>query len=368
MPDPYFSELKYLGGPTLDFVEVTVDAGTDISDLEVTIYFADGTIRSSNSLVGIVPNTIAGRDVYVIDTTSSGTFNGLALHNGISLSDSSTGTVYSFLSFDDTPTPVTATEGPANGLTSTEIGMAGAGSSLESTDGTSYTLQTNPTPGSIPCFTKGTQITLPGDRYAPIEALAVGDEVCVADGGTSTIRWIGRKVLRREDLALNAKLLPVRIVAGALGNGFPKRDLLVSRQHRILVRSIIAERMFEQTEVLVSAIKLTGLPGIFVDDTVCGLEYFHLLFDRHEIIFAEGAPSESLFTGPEALHAIGAEARDELLAIFPELSDMETSPSYARLTPSSKQQEKLISRHLKNKKPCLGGQDIVNYSGSGFNL
>ena len=86
----------------------------------------------------------------------------------------------------------------------------------------------------------------------------------------------------------------------------------------MLVKSKIAERMFGVSEVLIPAIKLVGMPGIYIDqDTDC-VDYFHLLFDQHEIIFAEGAPTESLFTGPEALRSISPEARYEILQIFPE--------------------------------------------------
>ncbi|WP_424939693.1 hypothetical protein [Aliiroseovarius sp. S253] len=158
MADPYFSEIKYLGGPTLDFIEVAVDAGTDVSSLVVTIYNSNGSIRSSNPLDGLTATTVAGKDIYVIDS-STATFTGLAKHNAIALSDD-TG-VYAFYSFDDNAATVTATEGPALGEgPSTEIGMAGAGESLETTDGgTTYVVQPNPSPGSIPCLTAGTMVS-----------------------------------------------------------------------------------------------------------------------------------------------------------------------------------------------------------------
>ena len=357
MPDPYFSELRYLGGASLDFIETAVDAGTDISDLEITIYFSDGTIRSTNTLAGITPTTIAGKDVYVIDTSSSGTFNGLALSNAVSLSDSSDGTVFSFVSFTDTAAAVTATEGPADGLTSTEIGSAGAGSSLESTDGTSYTLQTTPTPGSIPCFTSGTMIAVPGGTQE-IEQLSEGDLVLTKDRALRAICWIGRRKYTAQQLEQNPKLRPVRIMAGALGQGLPERDMLVSRRHRMLLQSKIAERMFGKSEVLIPAIKLTELPGIFVDQTVQSVEYIHLLFEQHEIIYAEGAPTESLFTGPEALKSISPEARQEILSIFPEVKKLDYRPKPARFIPPRKSQKQLIARHLKNSRPCISPENI----------
>ena len=133
MPDPFFSELKYLGGASVDFIEVAVDAGTDVTDLVVTVYRENGTIRSSNDLSVLTPTTVNGKDVYLIESGDATNFSGLALREAVSLSEN--GTVFSFVSFDDTAGVVSPTVGPAAGLTSTDIGMAGSGSSLETTDG-----------------------------------------------------------------------------------------------------------------------------------------------------------------------------------------------------------------------------------------
>jgi hypothetical protein len=174
-----------------------------------------------------------------------------------------------------------------------------------------------------------------------------------ADDRMEQVRWIGRRQLGRRELEANPKLYPVRISMGTLGNGLPLRDLWVSRQHRMLVQSKIAERMFGRSEVLVSAIKLTGVPGIFTDESVKQVGYMHLLFEKHEIIFAEGAPTESLFTGPEALEAMDASARQEILEVFPELASLEFAPEPARYIPTGKMQRHLIARHSKNGKPLL---------------
>ena len=101
------------------------------------------------------------------------------------------------------------------------------------------------------------------------------------------------------------------------------------------------------------SIKLIELPGIFVDETIESVEYFHLLFDRHEIIYAEGAPTESLFTGPEALKSLSPEAREEILTILPEVAKLDYSPEPARYIPPGKLQKQLVARHAKNNKPLL---------------
>lgn len=200
------------------------------------------------------------------------------------------------------------------------------------------------------CFCRGTLISTPsGNRE--VESLTIGDHVCRTNGPPARLRRIFSTKICNSRLANDARLRPVRIMAGSLGMGLPKRDLLVSRQHRILVSSNIAERMFGCKEVLIPAIKLTELPGIFVDDAVKEVEYFHLLFDQHEVVYAEGAPTESLYTGPEALKAVSPEARQEILNIFPEVTDLNYVPEPARFIPSKRLQKKLVERHLKNGKP-----------------
>lgn len=204
----------------------------------------------------------------------------------------------------------------------------------------------------VVCFARGTGIATPAGRRR-IEQLQVGDDVLTRNNGPQQIRWIGRRRIGSDRLRSNPRLRPVRIRAGALGNGLPMRDLLVSRQHRMLVHSRIAGRMFGAPEVLLPAIKLVELPGIDVEESAESVEYFHLLFDRHEIIHAEGAPTESLFTGPEALKAMSPEAREELFTIFPELEAPGHAPQPARYIPPGKQQRRFIARHIENNKPLL---------------
>src|SRR5690606_24870473 len=117
------------------------------------------------------------------------------------------------------------------------------------------------------------------------------------------------------------KLRPIRIRAGALGNGTPSSDLVLSPQHRVLVRSRIAQKMFGATEVLVAARQLLLLDGIDIATDLTEVEYFHMLFDRHEVVISNGALTESLYTGAQALQAVGKAARDEIFTLFPQLGE-----------------------------------------------
>jgi len=121
----------------------------------------------------------------------------------------------------------------------------------------------------------------------------------------------------------------------------------------MLVSSKIVERVCGTSEVLISAIRLIDMPGIYVDENVQEVVYFHMLFDRHEVVFSEGAPSESLFTGPCALNSISQAAREEVFTLFPELRDRDYTPLPARLIPTGALQKKFVSRHSKNNKPVL---------------
>lgn len=203
----------------------------------------------------------------------------------------------------------------------------------------------------VVCFTSGTLIATKQGKV-PVEKLVAGDLVLTSSGDYKPLVMNMCRTLSVETLTTNHKMRPIRITAGALGNGLPTRDLLVSRQHRMMVQSKIAERMFGSAEALVSAVKLTMLPGIFVERDDAPVTYHHLLFDTHEVIFAEDAPSESLFTGEEALKTLAPEAKEEILALFPEIAEMvESIP--ARHIPSSRNQKRLVARHYSNQQPVL---------------
>jgi len=206
---------------------------------------------------------------------------------------------------------------------------------------------------NVPCFVAGTLIETQQGRIK-IDDLSVGDNVLTKDSGYLPIRWIGRRHLDRIDLAHNPKLYPIKIEVGALGKNLPYEDLFVSPQHRVLVRSKIAHRMFDTDEVLVSAKSLLLMEGIEVAKSNNSVCYFHLLFDSHQVIYSNGAPTESLYAGPEALKSIPDQARRELFSLFPEFASPAFVDQPAVLIPSGQRQRGLIARHAKN------GRDLIS--------
>lgn len=204
----------------------------------------------------------------------------------------------------------------------------------------------------VACFTTGAAIeTKRGLIY--VQDLVVGDMILTLDNGFQPLRLILQRSVSSTDLAEKPKLRPVRITAGALGQGMPARDLLVSPQHRFLTHSPIAKRMFGEAEVLISAKKLTALPGIWVEEACEKVVYYHLVMDQHEIVYAEGAPTESYFFGKMALLTLGSEARIEMEALFPELFLPNFTALQARPIPTNKKQLNFAQRHEKNSKPLL---------------
>ncbi|TKD22274.1 hypothetical protein FBT96_06705 [Rhodobacter capsulatus] len=170
---------------------------------------------------------------------------------------------------------------------------------------------------NVPCFTPGTLIETKRGQVA-VEKLRPGDRVLTRDNGYQPIRWIGRRRLKAADLAAAPQLQPVRIAAGALGEGLPETDMLVSPQHRMLISGARAELLFGEAEVLAAALHMLGQPGItrLKRDEIT---YLHLMFDAHEIIRGNGAWTESFQPGDQTLSHLDAPQRAELAAIFPDL-------------------------------------------------
>ena len=175
------------------------------------------------------------------------------------------------------------------------------------------------------CFTPKTRILTPiGERQ--VDVLRPGDLVETLDNGPQPIRWIGQRVRRFPAGPHRHK--PILIKAGSLGKDTPRCDLEVSPQHRMLIGGPLVEEVCGAPEVLVLAKGLVGLPGIRSMNGKRQAGYISVLLDRHQVLIAEGAPSESFYPEPTALIMIGMRMRNEILSLFPNL--LEDSATYGR--------------------------------------
>jgi VCBS repeat-containing protein len=165
-----------------------------------------------------------------------------------------------------------------------------------------------------PCFTPGTLIETV-DGLVAVEKLVKGDLVRTHDNGFQPIRQVLRRVLRRGVVPEFERYLPVLLKQNCLGQGLPFCDLLVSPHHRILLGSGRASLLLGEDQVLCSAKFLTNTPGVSVQ-TVDRVEYIHLVFARHEIVFSNGVPSESFMPSAQNRLLGGIDTSAESGAIF----------------------------------------------------
>ena len=150
-------------------------------------------------------------------------------------------------------------------------------------------------------FTRGTRITLASGAQVPIEKLAIGNKVLTRDDGPQQVRWIGRSTVRAV-----GDFAPIRIRAGTLHN---EGDLLVSPDHRLFIYQRSDALGAGRSEVLVRARHLVN--GDTITQEAGGfVDYFQLLFDAHQIIYAEGIAAETLLVDTRTRAALPAELDD----------------------------------------------------------
>lgn len=164
-------------------------------------------------------------------------------------------------------------------------------------------------------FTRGTRVTLSTGEQCPIETLRVGDRLLTRDDGPQEIRWIGEETVRAVGHAA-----PILITKGTLHN---ISDLLVSPDHRLFIYQRRDTLGAGRSELLVKARHLLNGKSVRVREGGF-IDYFQLLFDRHQIIYAEGIAAESMHldqrTGAalpdEVVHALSGLSADSKLGLL----------------------------------------------------
>lgn len=175
--------------------------------------------------------------------------------------------------------------------------------------------------GTVACFVAGAMIdTLQGP--VAVERVAPGAMVLTRDHGFQPVRWSGRTTVVSAG-ALAAVVIP----AGVLGND---AELRVSPQHRLLLTGWRTELHCGEHEVLVKAIHLVRCGLLRQDRSARPVTYCHLMFDRHEIIRANGVWSESCYPDPRGLRHLDPEGLDEIARLFPALAANRRRPHLAR--------------------------------------
>ncbi len=258
------------------------------------------TLVAQDDYLKMVPNQTKTFDILGNDlSTTSGTLTITAI-NGVPISVGQTVTLPSgetvTLNADGTITVVNDADNDEVSLTYTVTNSSGGSDSAFIT---------------IACFVAGTMIATPQGLRA-IETLSVDDLVLTEDEGAQPLRWIGEATVP----ALGP-LAPIRFAANALGQ---HGELCLSPQHRVLMRDPLAELLFGAGEVLVAAKDLVN--GTTITQAEGGMvRYFHLLFDRHQVIRAEGLAAESFLPAPALIGGMEAPQRAKILALFPHIAE-----------------------------------------------
>jgi Ca2+-binding RTX toxin-like protein len=190
----------------------------------------------------------------------------------------------------------------------TDDAAGGLSGSVTLTNGSTLTFENIQ---RIICFTPGTRIQTPFGARA-IETLRPGDLVTTRDNGAQPILWMGHRTLRTTDATA-----PIAFQPGSLkGLTAP---LLVSPQHKMLQDHYAVQLLFAEQEVFSTAKHMCG-PGISQNTAGTLTTYVHMLLEQHQVVYANGAATESFHAGPEGLKALSRASLDDLLKVKPELT------------------------------------------------
>ena len=157
---------------------------------------------------------------------------------------------------------------------------------------------------TIVCYLEGTGIDTPAGSIK-VEDLQPGDTVLTADGGTTTVQWVGKQPVETR-LTHPARVNPIRIAAGAIADGVPARDLYVSPDHAIEIDGLLVN-----ASALINGKSITMVQKMPLE----GFNYYHVETDAHEVILAEGCPAESYVDMPDRSSFVNGAERADVAAI-----------------------------------------------------
>ena len=134
------------------------------------------------------------------------------------------------------------------------------------------------------CFLAGTRV-LTSHGEVPIEELAAGDLVETLNGPLP-VKWVGRRTFKKVGMSSwHPRVAPIRIARRSLDDQYPLRDLYLSPEHSLFIDGFLIP-----VKYLVNG---RSIAPAAMDESEC-LRYFHIELDTHEVIFANGAPAETL--------------------------------------------------------------------------
>ena len=176
-------------------------------------------------------------------------------------------------------------------------------------------------PSGVAILSQGTRVRTPSGECA-VEELREGSVVLTREHGGQPVLWVGQRHISEARMMVEPELKPVRLRAGAIRPGQPDADLLVSPHQQILVSGMRAKQLLGQEEVFASASDLVDGQLILSDRNAPEITFYQVLLGRHEVVWANGVPVESLHPAFADLNTTKAEHRARLKSLFPQLNEM----------------------------------------------
>lgn len=198
---------------------------------------------------------------------------------------------------------------------------------------------------SITGFVTGTTIATPKGAIA-VEDLKTGDFVITKDHGLRAIRWIAHKHISAGRLASRQDSQPVLIKENTFGNGFPLRDLRVSSNQKLLLKSSSLQVMFGDTEGLAPAFHLIDDDSVKREESSDDVTYVQFMCDAHEIVYADGIPTETFRPSVPEVAGLSDKGLSDLYAVMPNLNPKE--PPFPLARNVLKQRDTRILRSTRN--------------------
>lgn len=255
------SVVNYFVDMTINEVQITGGFAVDYSDntlVDIDISTTSGLFFTNPTLAGLAGNSTTGFQLQAADAASTGFF---PYPNDL------------FIGFSD------ANQDGDNVSIGPEMSYLSGSGAYGNYPSDTATIAETPT---MYCFLLGTRIETAMGSVA-VEKLKIGDKVLSHSGREVEVKWIGWQKTHSAFAAMMDGL-PICISAGALGNGLPSRNLYVSPDHAMY----LDDCMLVHAKALVN-----GLTIYQVTEWEGDVTYLHIETENHEIIFAEGAPTET---------------------------------------------------------------------------
>lgn len=176
---------------------------------------------------------------------------------------------------------------------------------------------------AVAAFAHGAQI--PTERgLVAVEDLLPGDRVRTVDRGFRTLLWRGATTLVADVPGQPPEMGRLtRISADALGIARPMHDLVLGPMANLVRHGAAIERLTGRRAAAIPARDLIDGMGVVELTPPSAVQVFHLGFERHERILANGVEVESYHPGPARLALIEPEQRGLFLSCFPHLERIE---------------------------------------------